>query len=587
MVNKVFNLNKKDYIFLLIVFIFSMGLIYFRTQYHMSGGIFYPDKALYLINALNYSGLDYYCIANPKDIFYSPIISFLTSLLFKMGIVDQLAISLVSSFFAIFGFLGLYLLLRVRFNSILSLTGVVIYGSTSELLINLSSGLLDIPSVSISILVLLFGIIAIDEDSKYFIITFLLVVIGFFTRYTVGFMLPLLILYYVMKRNLIENIDYIIQDKSLFNVKIKSYIKSSEFKYIVLSIILSVVLFAVICKYLILDYGGTLTFIHQTYTTVKNSNYGAGSGVDVVYDKLFYLRNFSSILFSENRALDRVFSFLIYGIIGFGAILKLNYFIKNHSQITGLIKEWKTKNFKKVLKSSLIILIILTLISFKVFSSHILTNIFFLISIPIIYSLINKLNINKDEQALNLLFLSYFMINLIFISIFSTKTLRYALPLLPPLVYIILYCLEGILDNLNIQKDSIGNLNEDKFNEKHYSAYKVGSVILLIMILMISTFSFIADDEISGQDNDLVNVTDFIANDDSNYHQKTFGSNNRDSRIIRWYLNVNVTSDNDYNFTNFTLPSYIISNKILSLDDYDEIYNKGEYHVYYLKDYYH
>ena len=98
MINKIFNLNKKDYLYLIIIFIFSMGLIYYRTKFHMSGGILYPDKALYLINALQYSGLDYYNIAHPEDIFYSPIISFLTSLLFRMGMVDQLSISLVSSF---------------------------------------------------------------------------------------------------------------------------------------------------------------------------------------------------------------------------------------------------------------------------------------------------------------------------------------------------------------------------------------------------------------------------------------------------------------------------------------------------------
>ncbi|WP_405305367.1 glycosyltransferase family 39 protein [Methanobrevibacter sp.] len=549
----------------------------------MSGGIFYPDKALYLINALNYSGLDYYCIANPKDIFYSPIISFLTSLLFKMGIVDQLAISLVSSFFALFGFLGLYLLLRFRFNSILSLMGVVIYGSTSELLINLSSGLLDIPSVSISILVLLFGIIAIDEDSKYFIITFLMLVIGFFTRYTVGFMLPVLILYYIMKRNFIENIDCIIDDKSFFKAKINNYFKSSEFKYLFLSIILAIILFAVICKYLILDYGGDLTFIHQSVSTIKNSNYGVGGGIDVVYDKLFYLKNFSSIFFSESRCLDRVFSCLIYGIIGFGVIFRLNYFIRYYSKITEPIKEWKTKNFRILLISLLVIMAISTFISFKVFSSHILTNIFFLLATAIFYSLINEFNINKNEQALNLLFLSYLMINLIFISIYQTKTLRYALQFMPPLIYILIYCLEGILDYLNCPKEFNVNLNENIFNEKQYSGYKVAIPIVLIIILVISSFSFIAGDEISGSDNDLVDVTDFIIQSDSDYHQKAFGSNYRDSRIIRWYLQVNVTFDDDYNFSDLKTPSYIISDKTLSLDNYNEIYNKGQYHVYYLK----
>ena len=582
MINKIFNLNKKDYLYLIIIFIFSMCLIYYRTKFHMSGGILYPDKALYLINALQYSGLDYYNIAHPEDIFYSPIISFLTSLLFRMGMVDQLSISLVSSFFALIGFMGLYLLLRFRFNSILSLTGVILYGSATELLFNLSSGLLDVPAVSISILVLLFGIIAIDKDSKYFIITSLLLVVGFFTRYTVGFMFPLLILYYVMKRDLIENIDCILYDKSRFNVKTRNYLKSSEFKFIVLSIILSIILFVIICKYLILDYGGSLSFIQQSANTIKNSNYGVGSGIDVVYDKLFYLKNFSSIFFSEKRSLDRVFSLLIYCIIGIGALFKLDYFIRHFSEITEPVKEWKTKNFKKLLVSSMLFLMAM-FISFKVFHSHMLTNIFFLMFIMLFYSLINGFNINRNEQALNLLFLSYFAINFIFISIYSTKTIRYALPLIPPLVYFIIYCIEGILDNFDNQNDDFKvNLSEDTFNEKQYPRYRVYVLIALIVILMMSSFFFIKDNKIYGPPNELVDVTDFIISIDPDYHQKTFGSNYRDSRIIRWYMQVNLTCNDDYDFSDSAFPSYIISDRALSLDNYDEMYNKGQYYAYHL-----
>jgi len=565
---KIFNLNKNDRLYLLFVLLFSLGLIFYRTRFHMSGGLFYPDKALYLMNALVYSGLDYYNIVNPADIYYSPIISFLTSILFSFGLVDQLAISLVSSVFAIFGFIGIYILLRYRFNSMLSLTGVIIFGSISIFLINLSSGLLDVPAISISIFILLFGLVSIDQDSKYFLITFPLFVIGFFTRYTVGFMLPLLFLYFVMKRDVIGKIDNILTDKSNLSQYLAGYVKSSEFKYILLSLIISIVLFLIIIKFLILDFGGSLTFIDQAHDSINNVGYGSG-GIDVVYDKLFYLKNFSNILFDEARSLDTTLSVLLYGIIIIGILFKCIDFIKKNDDIINV--NWKTKNFSILLIILLVLSLIFAFISFKFFNLHLISNICVLISFTIIYSLINRNHI--DKNALNILFLAYFMINFIFISINSVKTLRYALPLLPSLVYFIILGLEGLLDMLT-------SINNKYFNKSLFK-YCIDVVpILLMIILMVSTFAYIVPMEITGPDNDLVDVADFIIDNDSNYHDETFGSNFRDSRIIRWYLQDNVTFNDDYEYFDSSNITYVITSSEVNFDNYDELYHKGAYYLY-------
>lgn len=572
------NLTKKDSLYLMFVFLFSIGLMYIKTRYVMSGGLIYPDKAHYLMNALLYSGLDYYNIVNHYDLFLSPVIAFLTSILFRLGIVNQLAISLVSSFFALFGFLGLYILLRYRFNSLLSLTGVIIYGSLSELLINLSTGLLDVPAISISILILLFGIMAIDKNSKYFIIAFPLFILGFFTRYTVIFMLPTLFLYYVIKRDFLENLEDVLYNKSELFVKVKNYLTSKEFKHILLSLILGAILTVLICKFLIFDFGSSLIFLDRFHNSATNIGYGK-AGIDVIYDKLFYVINFSQILFRDYRRLDGTLNFVLYFIIGCGCLFKLVNVFKNRKYYFKSENTYFKHNaYKNLLKISLVILMIFAFFAFKVLSNHLITNICFLVSCAIFYSLIREFKFDDDKMALNILFFAYFVINLIFIAILPTKTLRYSLPLLPPLIYFIIYGLEEILDILT---------NLSIFKNKSYRKSLISKIIIvfLISLFMISAFSFSSHMKIQECHNDLVDVTDYIIENDDDYHNESFGSNNRDYRIIKWYLKDNVTFDDNYTAFDSSNISYVISNSTVELENYTELYNKGMYHVYYRNQY--
>ena len=535
-------INKKDLKYLIILLLFSLMTIYFRTKYHMSGGIFYPDKALYLINALKYSGLDYYNITNCNDLFFSSIISFLTSILFRLGLVDQLAISLVSSFFALLGFFGLYFLLRIRFNSLLSLTGVVIYGSVSEFLFNLSSGLLDVPGISITIWILLLSIIAINKNSKYFILIFPLFIIGFFTRYTVGFILPIILFYYLLKRNIIENMLLLKNDRNLFKEKLTCYLKSNEFKFIIISIFLGLITAMLIMKYLIIDLGGSLFFIEQSHNTF-NGHVFSSKSTDFSEDKLFYIKNLSEFLFNDQRAFDTTLSCSLYFIIIIGLLIKFIEFIKNVNM------NYLTENIR--IKTNLLLLIvflisfIISCFGFKMYHNHMLTNISLLISFIALYYLINNLLINKTNQLdLFFLFSAYLLINLIFISLYPIKVLRYALPLLPPLIFFVILGLEGILNF--IKNIKINNIN-NKINEK-YPQYVNAIPILIILIFMVSTFTFIEPMEIHGYPNRLVDATDFIKSHDPDYHNKTIATDSHSERIVKWYLGTNITYNLDKRF---------------------------------------
>ena len=107
-----FNLEKKDRAYLLVVLLFSIYTIYKMIEFYMHCGIYDTDNAIYLIDALKFAGLDYYNICLSSDIFYSPVICFLTSILFRLGLVDKLAIFLVTGIFGVICEVGLYVFFK-------------------------------------------------------------------------------------------------------------------------------------------------------------------------------------------------------------------------------------------------------------------------------------------------------------------------------------------------------------------------------------------------------------------------------------------------------------------------------------------
>ena len=570
------NLNKEDWICLVIVIIFSFLCTAKMAAFCMSGCLLDPDIAIYLLSALKYAGLDFYNVAYPADLFYTPVISFFTSLLFRIGYVDKNAIIIVTAFFSFIGNIGLYYLLKSRFNSLLSLTGVIIYGSLLLVIFNISKGMVDIPAVSISIWALLFAIMAIDKDPKYFLIAFPLLVMAFFTKYVAGFILPLIILYYCMKRDIVDKFDCLLTDRTAFKQKFKSYLSSKEFKYIILSLLISLILTVIICKTLILDFGGALSFFGQSVDTFNGHS---GSGIDYNPDKSFYLDRFTDMLFGS-RDISPILAYLTYGICGLGLIIKG---IKSFHIFKSEKKSFKTKRLDKILLFTSVILICVSFLTFKVIPNHMASNISILIALTFIYSILEKYEIDKDILSLDLLFLAYLIINFIFASLYSIKVERYALPFIPPVIYFIILGLEGIVENIEFK-----SLSKLKLNKS--------IPIILIIIFMFSTATFLAPMEYErsndviyalnyfGFKGDLTDVCDFIINNDSDYHNKTFASFNHHARIIRWYLNVNVTSisELDHNLTNFNNDTtYVILSEDKKMDNYHKIKNCGDFNIYY------
>lgn len=567
------DLNREDWICLVIVIVFSFLCTLKMMLFTMSGCMLDPDIAIYLLSGLKYAGLDFFNVAYPEDLFYTPVISFLTSLFFRMGYVDKNAIIIVTAIFSFMGFVGLYCLLKNRFNSLLSLTGVIIFGSFSIVIFNISKGMVDIPLVSISIWVLIFAIMAIDKNPKYFLITFPLLAIAFFTKYTAGFLLPLILLYYCMKRNVVDKFDCLISDRTLFKQEFKGYLSSKELKYIILSLLLCLILAAIICKTLILDFGGSLTFFGQSIETFNGHSY---SGIDFNSDKFYYIVMLRNMLYGS-REIGIVVEALLY-VIGLGLLIKG---IRNFSVFKSERRQFKTKYLEKILIIFSVFLIFVSLFSFNDVSNHMVSNICLLVALTFIYSILQKFEFDDKLLSLDLLFLAYFLINFIFVSLYAIKAERYGLTFIPALVYFMIWGLEEIVESINVDKLSRFKLNKT-------------IPIILIVIFLISTASFMAPIEYErtndvvyalnymGFKGDLVDACDFIINNDSDYHNESFASYYHHSRIIRWHLNVNLTilDEGDPNLADFNNTTYIILNDDVNLKNYHIIKNCGDFNVY-------
>ena len=554
--------KKKDLIYLTIIFIFSIFTISNMIQYYLVGGMYDPDKAIYLLDALKFAGMDYYNVCLPSDIFYSPVICYLTSLLFRLGLVNELAIFIVTAIFGVLCEIGLYVLFRFRFNSLLSFFGVILFGSLSVVLWNIGSGGIDIPSLSISIWVFIFTILALNKNHKFFIIVFPLFTFGFFCRYTVGFILPVIFIYYLINKNVIRKIDLLLTDKNKFKEELISYLKSDEFKYIVISIFLSLIIFLVICWFII-DNNGVLTFFEQSSNTFNGNNFSP-LGPDANNSRLYYLKNLHQILFEENRIFDSMFFYSIMTILILGCLIK---FKNNLNKIKEFQFSFRDNRLNLIFKVLFIFTILASVIGFVFLRNHLVTNVCLMfIIVYAYYALHDKYD---DNLKLVILFLSWFLISFIFASLYNVKVPRYFIPVLPSFIFFIVWGLDGII-----------NLFNNKFKRSEGDLIPV----ILILLLVVTTCMFVQplSDEGVGHHTGLIDVTNFIMDHDPDYHSKDYVAYDHHFMIIKWYMKINGTKLR--HFETDTIDNmdadYVILHKNHHFKNYHKIYKSKEMYLF-------
>lgn len=505
------NFNIKDKKELLLITVISSILVAYYINFNNNLGIYCSDVYVYLLNALYYAGTN---IHSTKSIYLSPVVCYLTSIIFDLGYVDKIAIFIVTGIFAIAGNIGLYLLLRLRFDKLLSFTGTIIYTCLALNLAWLANGSLDIPAVTVTIWTVYFLILAIKRNPKYYIIVFPLLVIGFYTRYTVGLVLPCMILYYAMEKSF--------------------KITREDIKYIIFGLIIAIALFAIIFTTISIMGNGFIAFDGLIVGGISGSH---GSTHDTSYnpDSGYYLANMGNFISSSNTtfvaktpALNNPtpLSVIVFLILIVGAVL------------------WARKSKFEIDRNKIIgiALCLIALITFTRFSSV----------ITIMITFIGLYFIAKDsEYKLAIFMLAWILAYLTFQSYYNVKVNRYIIPTFPPLVYFIMVGVEEI--NAKISRKNI-------------------LPIILIVLFLIQGFAFTMTFEDTNEFKAPEIMCDYIKANVDNWSEIQIGNYN--IRPYYWYLGMNspgIESDNTQKIIDSDVSYYISNYKQKNLTNFTEI----------------
>lgn len=515
------KLTRKDQYLLMLLTLFSIVLTAYYIVFNQNLGTYCSDVYVYLLNSLYFTGTN---IKSMQTIYLSPIICFLTSVLFRLGITDKIAIFIITGIFAIIGNIGMYLLLRTRFDEISSLCGAILYSTFSINLTWLANGTIDIPATSVMIWIMLTCILAMKNNPKYYQAVIPLFVIGVFTRYTVILLIPVIVLYYIYHNGF--------------------KFERNTLKYLIKGIIFGIITLCIILIPIISMSNGYFGVSSQISGGINGTK---GSVKDLAYntDPSYYLINFinfissSKVSFSnrtpvlENPTLN---SILVLGILAVGTVvflvkIKINLKKKHLLPIT---------------------LLLLGALSFNHISSF----------ITIIIVFMGLLLIGKDsENKTGIMMIGWIVAYLIFFSYYNIKVNRYIIPAIPPLIYLLMASVELINERLKINRNIIP--------------------IILMALFLIQGFTFCFAFEDTNEFIAPEEMSEYIIQEIPDYTNQTIGVHN--TRIYNWYLGKNITgieSDSPARIKEANITYYISDIPQDNLDNFKEIKNIDNIYLY-------
>lgn len=557
------NISKNDFFYLSILTIFSILITYALINFNQVLGIYCSDVFIYLSNSLVFAGYQ----SSVLYLYLSPVICILTAILFKLGFLSEASLYLITGIFCIFANMGIYMLLKNKFSSLLSLCGAFLFGSFSLTLLWWANGTLDVPAVALSIWTIIFTILAVDKDSKYYMLSIPFFVLAVFTRYTALFLLPLILLYYLSKHDFFTNLDLLIITRQEFSIKLKSYIKSEEFKNILKSCAIAFVLL-IIFSATILAYGSNLSFLTQSSTFASGSK---GEVIDNAYttDTFFYLHDFPNFLFSDYVSFDNVIpvlngsspmSFFLIGLFAIGIFL-FGYKLINvkgkgkskHNYLVGIL---------------FIALLVISILCFKI--NSIITITIILIDLVMLFAFFKKISIDREIYSMDVLMLAWLLVYFIFFTFLNIKVNRYIITAFPAFIYFVIYALSEILDLSN---------KFELFEFKKQNILKIIPIILIVFCIF-SAFTFTSTVHYNEDFNKNKVIADYLTEYDSDYMSKDVAVSNQ--RSYNWFLKKYTIplTDDQLDYLESSNITYYISDDNFNLSNYTMIYQKEGLYLY-------
>jgi 4-amino-4-deoxy-L-arabinose transferase-like glycosyltransferase len=416
-----------------------MGIVFIiafnRVKIQMEIGPIW-DTFDFLSNAIYFAGQGFGYV----DLTRPPVLPLLTSIFFRLGFVSIEPIFILDGIFYIIGVLGLYLLLKLRFNSLESFLGSLLFATFPIVLFFTGLGLSDVPSLTFSIWALYFIIMAVKKNSKFFYLSFLIATMAFLTRYTAGLIIFPMVIY------LLINVKHLKYQDIVIGILISS-----------LPIVLTLVFFFYVFKNPFYPFELFYSSTQSSVLPIFNYYY---------YPDFFYfIKNMPSYIGVSGIT---IIAFIVIGTIML-AFTKRKMLDEN-------LKKLRKINFKYQLNKTNI-LFIFTLIVFILSLNRfpfMLSEFLFLGLVFIIYFRLKDKNFRYLD--IDLLFLTWFMAFFIFQSVFLIKDDRYFLTMAPAVSFFIILGFSRISQSFDLS-------NGPKFS--------LVLSVFIVLIMLISAFSYL------------------------------------------------------------------------------------------------
>lgn len=428
-----YKTDKLLYLLVIISCVYTGVLIYCQNII----GISYWDIFVYLNNAMLFSHIN---IGSQLSV--PPILSLITSIPFQMGFISQLTLFCVSGVLFVFLMIGIYILFNYRFKREYSFIASIIFSMTSLVVTWAVSGSNDLPSLAFAIWAIIFTIKAVNEDFKYYYPAFGLFLLSFFTRFTGGFVLIVMICYILLNR--------------------KKVMGQLTKKKIIQFVLFFLLVFAVI-SVIYYSYLGGIPFISQ-FIEVSNSNQVSSVNVGYELNTFYYIEHLPQFISSYSvndlyfSSLSTVYNTptpLAYVILLLSAVGMILFVAKIFNEDN---REDKSFKYKIAL---LAIICIFIIISYS-HISYLITELLFIALVLLLYKLLpNKLN------KIDLLMILWMGIFIILHSYHPVKVDRYIVTIIIPIIYFMIIAVDNISHYLNNNKVAL-------------------TILTIIMILMIA-----------------------------------------------------------------------------------------------------
>ena len=491
-VKKFLKNHINSIVFLVLLAVIVSVITYYRLLIQFQIGPvsdsidFFTDALVFAGHGIGYS-----------DLLRPPLFPFIVSLFIRLGYTSINTIFAVEGGLFVFGVIGMYMLLKIKFNDIESFLGGLIYATFPVVLILLGFGFSDLSSISFSIWAIFFTIMAVKKDSRLFYLALPFFMFAFLARYNNALLILPIIFYTLINRDKIKFKNLFIG----FAVSIIAIIPVFIFFYEKFGNIL----------YPFISFGSGSTAISTARESLAyNPN---------IY---YYIQLFPAIIGIQG------FIFIIVmalGILLYGVHKFVNPTNK-HS-----FERLKQMKIDRVIKIKLIILFILIIGFLGSFDKtiYIVSEILFFMICYLSYDL--SKNRIKDMD-IHVMMLLWFMIFFIFNSLFIVKNNRYSLLMLPPVSYFMILGFNKVFNEVKM-KIKIGNRG---------ILFSIFAIILTI-ILLLSTATEMPN-ILSTNKNELVTneqvemASQWFMSYDPNYRNQNIYSDLWPN--FSWYLKMNV-----------------------------------------------